>query len=450
MSASAPVRWSTRFGFLMASVGFAVGLGNIWRFPYVTGENGGGAFVAVYVVCVAVIALPILMAEILIGRRGRRNPAGAMAAVAAGEGASPAWRWVGGLNLVAAFLIAVLYCVIAGWVLHYLQEALWVGFAGVDGAAAVSHFEALRDDAPALAFWTFLGLGVSTAIIYAGVRKGIERAVNLMMPLLFGLLLLLAVHNLFVGGVRQTLNYLFAPDLSKVNGPMLLAAVGQAFFSIGVAMGGMMAFAAYLPNTASIGRSALAIVCVDTLVALLAGLVIFPAAFSFGLDPAAGAGLIFETLPVAFGQMTGGRIVGALFFLLLSVAAVTSMVGFLEPVTAWLEQNSGLSRRRSALTVAAAVGALSSIAILGHNHWAEVRLFGVDIVTLFDYAPNQIMLPLGGLLIAVFVGWFVRPATAREELALGSPLLFRAWHGLLRCLVPVAVFLILAVGILGR
>ena len=369
MSASAPVRWSTRFGFLMASVGFAVGLGNIWRFPYVTGENGGGAFVAVYVVCVAVIALPILMAEILIGRRGRRNPAGAMAAVAAGEGASPAWRWVGGLNLVAAFLIAVLYCVIAGWVLHYLHEALWVGFADVDGAAAVSHFEALRDDAPALAFWTFLGLGVSTAIIYAGVRKGIERAVNLMMPLLFGLLLLLAVHNLFVGGVRQTLNYLFAPDLSKVNGPMLLAAVGQAFFSIGVAMGGMMAFAAYLPNTASIGRSALAIVCVDTLVALLAGLVIFPVAFSFGLDPAAGAGLIFETLPVAFGQMTGGRIVGALFFLLLSVAAVTSMVGFLEPVTAWLEQNSGLSRRHSALTVAAAVGGAQQ-----HRHFGAQPL----------------------------------------------------------------------------
>ena len=450
MSASTPVRWSTRSGFLMASVGFAVGLGNIWRFPYVTGENGGGAFVVVYVACVAVIALPILMAEILVGRRGRLNPAGAMGAVAAAEGANPAWRWVGGLNLAAAFLIAVLYCVIAGWVLHYLRQALWVGFAGVDGAAAVAQFEALRGDAPALAFWTFLSLGVSAAIIYVGVRKGIERAVNLMMPLLFVLLLLLAVHNLFVGGVRQTLVYLFAPDLSKVSGPMLLAAVGQAFFSIGVAMGGMMAFAAYLPEAANIGRSAAAIVCVDTLVALLAGLVIFPMAFSFGLDPAAGAGLIFETLPVAFGQMAGGRIVGVLFFLLLSVAAITSMVGFLEPVTAWLEQSSGLSRRASALSVTAAVGSLAGVAILGHNHWAEVRLFGLDLVTWFDYAPNQIMLPLGGLLIAVFVGWFLRPAGARKELALASPWLFRAWHGLLRYLVPVAVFLILAFGILGR
>ena len=328
MAAGGSVQWSTRFGFLMASVGFAVGLGNIWRFPYVTGENGGGAFVAVYLICVATIALPILMAELLIGRRGRMNPAGAMAAVAAAEGRSPRWGWVGGLNLAAAFVIEVVYCVVAGWVLHYLWQALITGFSGIGPAEATAQFGDLLGDLPTVLMWTLLALGVATLIIYGGVRNGIERAVNLLMPFLFGLLLLLAVHNLLAGGFGEALGYLFAPDFSKVNGPMILAAVGQAFFSVGVAMAGMMAFAAYLPKAASIGRSAVAIVSVDTLVALVAGLVIFPAVFRFGMDPAAGAGLIFETLPVAFAQMAGGRWVAVLFFLLLSVAAVTSASTF--------------------------------------------------------------------------------------------------------------------------
>ena len=442
-------QWSSRFGFLMASVGFAVGLGNIWRFPYVTGENGGGAFMAVYLACVATIALPILMAEILVGRRGRLNPAGAMGAVAAAEGRHPLWSWVGGLNLVAAFLITVVYCVITGWVLHYLHQAAWVGFAGVDKPAALAHFAALMADVPGLMLWTFLGLGVTTFIIHAGVQKGIERAVKVLMPVLFALLVLLAVHNLFAGGFAQTLGYLFTPDFSKVNGPMLLAAVGQAFFSIGVAMAGMMGFAAYLPREVSIGRSALTIVCVDTLVALMAGLVIFPVVFSFGLDPAAGAGLIFQTLPVAFAQMAGGRIISLLFFLLLSVAAVTSMVGLMEPVTAWVRQNSRLSRRGSALAVGAGVGLLSLVAVLSHNHWAQVRLLGWKLAVWLDFVPNQVMLPLGGLLIALFVGWVVRQETTREELALASPRLFWAWRGLLRYLALPAVSLILLFGIAG-
>ena len=445
--AGASVRWSTGFGFLMASVGFAVGLGNIWRFPYVTGENGGGAFVAVYLVCVATIALPILMAELLIGRRGRLNPAGAMAAVAAAEGRSPRWGWVGGLNLVAAFLIEVVYCVVAGWVLHYLWQALSTGFDGIGPGEAADQFGDLLAHFPSLLLWTLLALGATTLIIYRGVRDGIERTVNLLMPFLFGLLLLLAAHNLLAGGFAETLSYLFAPDFTKVTGPMILAAVGQAFFSIGVAMAGMMAFAAYLPKEASIGRSAVLIVSVDTLVALVAGLVIFPAVFRFGLDPAAGAGLIFETLPVAFAQMTGGRWVAVLFFLLLSVAAVTSMVGLQEPLTAWVEQRFGISRRRSALLVTSAVGLLSVVSMLSHNHWVELTLFGAGLAAALDYLPNQIMLPLGGLMIAVFVAWFVGADTARAELALGKPWLFRAWRVLIRFVAPPAVLLILVFGL---
>ncbi|MYF49798.1 MAG: sodium-dependent transporter [Gammaproteobacteria bacterium] len=449
MAAGGSVQWSTRFGFLMASVGFAVGLGNIWRFPYVTGENGGGAFVAVYLICVATIALPILMAELLIGRRGRMNPAGAMAAVAAAEGRSPRWGWVGGLNLAAAFVIEVVYCVVAGWVLHYLWQALITGFSGIGPAEATAQFGDLLGDLPTVLMWTLLALGVATLIIYGGVRNGIERAVNLLMPFLFGLLLLLAVHNLLAGGFGEALGYLFAPDFSKVNGPMILAAVGQAFFSVGVAMAGMMAFAAYLPKAASIGRSAVAIVSVDTLVALVAGLVIFPAVFRFGMDPAAGAGLIFETLPVAFAQMAGGRWVAVLFFLLLSVAAVTSMVGLQEPLTAWVEQRFGIPRRRGTLLVTLSVGALSVVSMLSHSLWAEVRLFGASLAAAMDYLPNQIMLPLGGLLIAIFAAWFVRTDSARAELALAKPWHFRAWLALTRFVAPPAVLLILLFGLWG-
>ena len=447
MAAGGSVQWSTRFGFLMASVGFAVGLGNIWRFPYITGENGGGAFVAVYLICVAAIALPILMAELLIGRRGRLNPAGAMAAVAAAEGRSRRWGWVGGLNLAAAFLIEVVYCVVAGWVLHYLWQALATGFSGIGPAEAEAQFASLLAHLPSLLLWTLLALGATTLIIYGGVRKGIERAVNWLMPFLFGLLLLLAAHNLVAGGFGEALGYLFAPDFTKVSGPMILAAVGQAFFSIGVAMAGMMAFAAYLPSKVSIGRSAVAIVGVDTLVALVAGLVIFPAVFRFGMDPAAGAGLIFETLPVAFAQMAGGRWVAVLFFLLLSVAAVTSMVGLQEPLTAWVEQRFGISRRRGALLVTVAVGVLSVISMLSHSHWAEVRLFGTRLAAALDYLPNQILLPLGGLLIAVFAAWFVHADSARAELALAKPWQFRVWRALTRYVAPPAVLLILVFGL---
>ena len=446
---STSIRWSTRFGFLMASVGFAVGLGNIWRFPYVTGENGGGAFVLVYLICVVVIALPILIAEILVGRRGRADPAGAMATVAMGEGRSASWGAVGGLNVVAAFLITTLYCVVAGWVLHYLVQAVLGGFSGVDGDASAARFESLVADPLALTGWAWVAVALAAAIIAGGVRGGIERMVNLLMPLLFALLAVLALYNVFAGGFVDALGYLFTPDFGKVTAPTVLAAVGQAFFSIGVAMAGMMAFAAYLPERVSIGRSAATIVAMDTLVALVAGLVVFPIVFRFGLDPASGEGLIFRTLPVAFGQMPGGHLVSVLFFALLAVAATTSMVGTLEPITAWLERRTGRGRVPCTLAVTAAVALVSLPAVFAHNLWADWRVWEVELLTLYDYLPTDVLLPLGGLLIAVFVGWRVTPEAARGELAELSPWLFRAWRASLRYVAIPAVLLILVFGLLG-
>lgn len=447
MPARTSVRWSTRFGFLMAAVGFAVGLGNIWRFPYVTGENGGGAFVVVYLVCVVAIALPILVAEILLGRRGRSDPAGAVAAVATAEGHSARWGAIGGLNLAAAFLITTFYCVIAGWVFHYLLESVLEGFASVDAGEAAARLESLLDDPLALTGWAWLALAVSAGVIAGGVRSGIERVVNVLMPVLFALLGGLVLYNVFAGGMPEAVRYLFAPDFSRVTGATVLAAVGQAFFSIGVGMAGMMAYAAYLPRTVSIARNAGTIVAMDTLVALVAGLVVFPMVFRFGLDPASGEGLIFLTLPVAFAQMPGGQLVSVVFFVLLAVAAVTSMVGVLEPITAWVERRTGRGRVFCTIAATAAVALVSLPAVLAHNVWAEGELFGITLMTVYDYLPYDVLLPLGGLLIAVFVGWRVAVETARTELALASGRLFLAWRRSLRYIAAPAVLLIFLFGL---
>ena len=448
MAATATERvWSSNFAFLMASVGFAVGLGNIWRFPYQAGENGGAAFVLVYLACAVLIGAPILMAEVLIGRRGQLSPPGAMRKVALEAGRSPQWKWVGAMGLSAAFLIEIVYSVIVGWVLFYLFKAVSSGFTGIDTGLAQAQFSAMLADPAGLILWTGIGLLVTGYIVYSGVQGGIEKAVTLLMPTLFGLLLVLAIYNVFAGGMGAALRWLFTPDFSKINGNVLLAALGQSFFSIGVAMGGMMAFGSYLPKQVSIPRSALIIVLADTLVAVVAGLVIFPAVFSNGLDPAAGPGLIFQTLPVAFAQMPGGRFFGILFFLLLAVAGITSMVGLVECLVCWIEDRYEVSRHRAAWQVMSVVALLSILSVLSYNLLAEFRVTGRDLNALLDYVSNQLLLPLGGLLIAVFAGWALSRSTTGEELAFAGTRWFGIWHFLIRYLVPPAVLIIFVLGI---
>jgi NSS family neurotransmitter:Na+ symporter len=431
----------------MASVGFAVGLGNIWRFPYVAGENGGAAFVLVYLVCAVGIGVPILMAELLVGRRGRMSPPESMRIVAEAGQKSRQWQWVGGMGLLAAFTIEVVYAAIVGWVLWYLFKALTTGFVGVDADMAQAQFAAVLADPGGMVFWTLVGLTITGLIIYAGVQKGIEKAVTVLMPVLFALLALLAIYNVFAGGMAEAITWLFTPDFSKITPTVFLAAIGQAFFSIGVAMGGMMTFGAYLPKHVSIPKSVVIIVIADTCVALLAGLVIFPAVFNNGLDPAAGAGLIFQTLPVAFAQMPGGYLFSILFFLLLTVAGITSMVGLIECVTAWMEDYHGLARHHSALMVVGSVAVLSVFSVLSYNVLSDYQMFGRDLNGVLDYFSNQVLLPVGGFLIALFVGWFVHAKVSSEELAFGSPLLFKLWHFLIRFVVPPAILVIFVMGV---
>ncbi len=447
MAGGSHENWSSRWAFLMASVGFAVGLGNIWRFPYVTGENGGSAFVLVYLGCVFLIGVPILIAELFVGRRGKMSPPLSMRNVATTEGRHKGWQLVGHMGLLAAFTIEIVYAVVVGWVLWYLFKAVSTGFAGFDSTVAEAEFGAVLADPTGMLFWTLIGLMVTGYIIYSGVQGGIEKAVTILMPLLFGLLAVLAIYNVFAGGMSKALVWLFEPDFSRIKPEVFLIAVGQAFFSIGVAMGGMMTFGAYLPKTVSIPGSVLIIVIADTMVALLAGLVIFPAVFHNGLDPAAGAGLIFQTLPVAFAQMPGGYAFSIAFFLLLSVAGITSMVGLIECVTAWMEDHHGFARHKSATVVVGSVAVLSVISALSYNLLAEFKLGGRTINDVMDFFSNQILLPLGGLLIALFVGWFVSRESSGEELEFSHPLLFKAWHVLVRYVVPPAVAVIFYFGV---
>lgn len=441
--------WTSRFAFLMASVGFAVGLGNIWRFPYVTGENGGGAFVMVYLICAVGIGVPILMAEIMIGRRGKQSPPGSMQNVAEQEGRSSRWRWAGNLNLGAAFLIEIVYCVIAGWVLYYLFQAAIGGFTGMDNELAEQKFNGLLGSTGTMLFWTAVGLAITGFIVYSGVNDGIERAVRILMPTLFALLVILVIYNIFAGGFKEATDYLFTVNFSKINGSVWLAAVSQAFFSMGVAMAGMMTFGSYLPKEISIARSAVIIMFADTLVAILAGLVIFPAVFANGLDPAGGPGLIFQILPVAFAQMPGGYFVGLLFFVLLSVAAITSMVGLIEPLVAWMQETRGVNRHKASMLIVGGIGSLSLFSVLGYNTLADVQVFGKGLNDSMSYLSDSIMLPLGGLLIAVFAGWVVSRGASADELNMDSGGLFSAWHFMIRFVVPVAVAVILFTGVTG-
>jgi NSS family neurotransmitter:Na+ symporter len=446
MVASGNAVWSSRFAFVMASVGFAVGLGNIWRFPYVTGENGGSAFVVIYLLCAIGIGIPCLMAEFLVGRRGGASPPTSMAAVARESGLSERWKVVGGLGVLTAYTIAITYAVVVGWVLWYLARAVFTSFSGFDAVVAETTFSGLLADNQAMVIWTVVGNLLVGGIIFAGVTSGIERAVTIMMPLMFSLLVGLSIYNFFAGGFFETLEWLFTPDFSKVNGATFLAAVGQAFFSIGVGMGGMMTYGAYLPKDFSIARGAGTIVLADTLIALLAGFVVFPAVFHFGLDMASGPGLIFQTLPVAFAQMPGGDVFAILFFVMLTVAGVTSMVGLLESVTSWTKEKLNVSRQMSTILVVGSVTSLSVISVLSYNVWEDYRLLGMNFNELTEALYDKLFLPLAGLLVALFTGWFMHKDHSADELV-DDAHWYGLWRVLTRFIVVPAVAVILITGL---
>jgi NSS family neurotransmitter:Na+ symporter len=445
--------WSSGLTFVLAAVGAAVGLGNIWKFPYVAGVSGGGAFVLVYLACVVFVAIPILIAELLIGRRGASSPPVAMAVLAKSTGASRAWAAVGWMGVTVGFLIATYYSVIAGWTLSYIGKAAG-GFGDAAPAAVAAQFDALLADPLAMTLWHTVFLGCALTIVGRGLQNGIERAVKALMPSLFAAMLVMIGYAAIEGDFAAGLAFLFRVDFGKINGEVVLAAVGQAFFSISVAMGLMMVYGAYVPKSVSLTKSAIVVAGTDTLVALLAGLMIFPLVFRNGLDPADGPGLIFKTLPTAFAAMPGGSIFGALFFLLLAFAAITSIIAIIEPIVAYAGDRWAMSRRNACLVFGTLAWLIGIATVLSFNLWKDVTPLdfwstfeGKTIFDLIDYVTANVLMPLGAILIAVFVGWRMRPADLEDELPAMGPRLFRIWRWMIRVVVPVALAAILVGGL---
>ena len=437
--------WSSRMAFILAAAGSAVGLGNIWKFPYMTGENGGGAFVLIYLACIAIIGIPIMMAEVFVGRNGRRNPVASMRLVAERNLSNPAWRISAIIGVLAAFIILSFYSVIGGWSASYVMHSAVGDFAGQDAEAVGAIFGDLLASPGILLFWHTVFMGLIIFVVSRGLKSGLERAAKTLMPALFILLLLVVAYATTTGHFGQALDFLFTPDFSKVTGDTALQALGQAFFTMSLGMAIMMAYGSYLGKDISIGRAAVGVGIMDTLVALLAGLAIFPFVFANGLEAGQGPGLIFVTLPLAFGQMPLGVVFATAFFILLLFAAWTSGISLLEPVTEWVEEKFAMSRTGAAILSGVACWLLGIASILSLNIWSDVYLLGMfdrfaetGILDLLDFFTANIMLPLSGLLTALFVGWCVAKESLQDDMAMSDGL-FNLWRNLLRYVTPIAV-----------
>ena len=442
-------QWSSRLAFILAATGSAVGLGNIWKFPYIAGENGGGAFVLIYLLCIAVIGIPIMMAEVLIGRRGRQSPINTMRSLAKEANASRAWVLLGGAGVLAGFLILSYYSVIAGWALSYVFRTGSGLFEGLTADGVQAIFNNLVTDPERLLAWHTIFIIMTMVVVSRGVSGGIEKAVKFLMPALFVLLFVLVGYAWNSGGFEQGVAFLFQPDFSKITANGILIAMGHAFFTLSLGMGAIMVYGSYLPGDASIAKTSIAVSLMDTLVALLAGLAIFPIVFANGLEPGAGPGLIFQTLPIAFGHMQYGAFFGMLFFVLLVFAAWSSSISLIEPAVAWLVENKGMTRIFASVVAGLVTWLFGLLTVFSFNLWSDVKLLSSieifkdsTVFDLLDYLTANIMLPLGGLLIAIFAAWKMSRESTVDELGMGDRFYYPLWRFLVRYITPIAVIIV--------
>lgn len=428
--------WGTRFGFLMAAIGSSVGLGNFWRFPYVAGENGAAAFIVIYLVCVFFIALPILIAELSVGRHARRSAVGSVQKMAFNAGAPGIWSIAGWVAMIAAVLILCFYSVVAGWVVAYVFQMAAGDFVGAAPEVVAASFGELVGNTDRVIGWHTAFMVVTVGIVSLGVAKGIERAVTILMPIFFLMLIAMVVYAAMTADMSAALAYLFTPDFSEIGPQTFLAALGQAFFSIGVGGAIMITYGSYLPRSDNLAGSSTIIAGADTLVAIVAGLAIFPFVFAFSLDTAAGPALFFQTLPSAFAQMPAGQYVGTAFFILAFIAALTSSISLLQVVVAFAEEHTDFGKTGSAIFFGVIIWLVGCGAAFSGGYF-----------DLLDTLSGKVFLPLGGLLIALFTGWVVARSLMRHELVQTSDFVFVAWRFLIRFVAPIAVLAILAGGI---
>lgn len=430
MTDHSTVNWTKRWTFILAATGSAVGLGNIWKFPYITGEYGGGAFVLVYLACIGLIGVPVMIAEVMAGRAARANPVDAMLKLSREAGAPRAWGLVGLVGVLAGLIILMFYSVVAGWALDYVWQSVTSLYRGQDAQTITTNFSALTGDFNRQWLWQTLFILLTGGIIAAGVTSGIGRAVEILMPLLCVFLLILLGYSWATGDFASGLAFMFRPDFSKLSTEAVLVAMGHAFFTLSLGMGAIMAYGAYMPAKHSIGSTVITIAMLDTLIALVAGMAIFPLVFANGLQPSSGPGLMFVSLPIAFATMPGGTIFGSLFFMLVSIAALSSSISLIEPGVAWLERH-GIKRRNGTLA-AILIGWLGGIACL----------YSGQIFDALDHIATNYLLPLGGLLIALFVGRVMQREVVRAAVRFRSDRYFTLWLVVLRYITPVGILIV--------
>ena len=428
--------WIGKWTFILAATGSAVGLGNIWGFPYKAGTNGGGAFVLIYLLCIVIIGVPIMISEIIIGRRAGNSPINAMKRTALDSNTSSLWRLVGWSGITAGVLILSFYSVIAGICLNYI-------FIAAFPSAVLSSSEQFGNVIASpfnLLFWHTVFMLLTFLIVSAGVKNGIGRMVKILMPMLGFLLIFMVIYAMFNGAFIKTLEFLFAPDFSNVTAETFLSAMGQAFFSLSLGMGSIMAYGAYMPKDQKVVSTSFTVASLDTLVAMLAGLAIFPIIFVFNLEPNSGPGLVFVSMLSAFNQMQFGQIIGSLFFILLSVAALSSSISLLEPGVAYLSEEGFLSRKYSAFAISFFAWSLGIGTALSFNLLSDFNLTpGRNFLDSMDFIANQILLPLGGMLIAIFVGWFMKKELITTEIGYVNQIIYKLWRFFIKFVAPISV-----------
>ena len=428
--------WIGKWTFILAATGSAVGLGNIWGFPYKAGTNGGGAFVLIYLGCILIIGIPIMISEIILGRRSGNSPINAMRYIALESNRSSSWQIVGWSGIFAGILILSFYSVIAGICLNYI----FISASSSGTISSPEQFSNVISSPINLILWHTVFMILTALIVSAGIKDGIGRMVKILMPLLGFLMIFMVIYSIINGDFSRAMSFLFAPDFSNVTSNTLLQAMGQAFFSLSLGMGSIMAYGAYMPKEQKVVGTSFTVASLDTLIAILAGLAIFPIIFAFNLEPNSGPGLVFVSMLSAFNQMQFGQFIGPLFFILLSVAALSSSISLLEPGVAYMSEENILSRRRSAQIISFFVWILGIGSALSFNIWSDFSLIGDrNFLDSMDFIANQILLPLGGMLIAIFVGWFMKKSLIVDELGPINTYLYVLWRFFVKFLAPACV-----------